>query len=189
MFTGAFIPSNISFELHRRNKVLQVGIDTRGSMWWLRFNFWMNYPFNSSFTHIKSLSTSQEHQTSQNTASTDAAGAVKTDLAPLYTHLLRIALPLCLNLSQEVFWWTHIQWNIKFPSVHLVFAHRWTIITENYIKQGSRVRPIWSHVRPNFSRVRLKKNFSRTGASSHSRKQNKSLRDSESLSAVRQQTR
>ncbi len=55
--------------------------------------------------------------------------------------------------------------------------------------QGSRVRPIWSHVRPNFSRVRLKKNFSRTGASSHSRKQNKSLRDSESLSAVRQQTR
>ncbi len=55
--------------------------------------------------------------------------------------------------------------------------------------QGSRVRPIWSHMRPNFSRVRLKKNFSRTGASSHSRKQNKSLRDSESLSAVRQQTR
>ncbi len=85
-------------------------------------------------SHIKSLSTSHEHQTSQNTASTDAAGAVKTDLAPLYTHLLRIALPLCLNLSQEVFWWTHIQWNITFPSVHLVFAHRWTIITENYIK-------------------------------------------------------
>ncbi len=58
-----------------------------------------------------------------------------------------------------------------------------------YAVQGSRVRPIWSHMRPNFSRVRLKKNFSRTGASSHSRKQNKSLRDSESLSAVRQQTR
>ncbi len=56
-------------------------------------------------------------------------------------------------------------------------------------RQGSRVRPIWSHMRPNFSRVRLKKNFSRTGAPSHLRKQNKSLRDSESLSAVRQQTR
>ncbi len=26
-----------------------------------------------------------------------------------------------------------------------------------YICQGSRVRPIWLHVRPNFSRVRLKK--------------------------------
>ncbi len=39
--------------------------------------------------------------------------------------------------------------------------------------QGSRVRPIWSHVRPNFSGVRLKKNFGRTGASSHSRKKTK----------------
>ncbi len=46
--------------------------------------------------------------------------------------------------------------------------------------QGSRVRPIWSHMRPNFSRVRLKKNVGRTGASSHSQKK-KSLRDSKSL--------
>ncbi len=35
------------------------------------------------------------------------------------------------------------------------------------------MRPIWSHVRPNFSGVRLKKNFGRTGASSHSRKKTK----------------
>ncbi len=46
--------------------------------------------------------------------------------------------------------------------------------------QGSRVRPIWSHMRPNFSRVRQKKNVGRTGASSHSPKK-KSLRDSKSL--------
>ncbi len=39
--------------------------------------------------------------------------------------------------------------------------------------QGSRVRPIWSHMRPNFSRVRLKKIWGRTGASSHSRKKTK----------------
>ncbi len=39
--------------------------------------------------------------------------------------------------------------------------------------QGSRVRPIWSHVRPNFSRVRLTKIPGRTGASSHSRKEKK----------------
>ncbi len=45
------------------------------------------------------------------------------------------------------------------------------------------MRPIWSHVRPNFSRVRLKKNVGRTGASSHLQKNNKkkSLRDSKSL--------
>ncbi len=39
--------------------------------------------------------------------------------------------------------------------------------------QGSRVRPIWSHVRPNFSRVRLTIILGRTGASSHSRKEKK----------------
>ncbi len=50
-----------------------------------------------------------------------------------------------------------------------------------YIKQGSRVRPIWLHVRPNFSRVRLTKIPGRTGASSHSRKEKKSIRDSETL--------
>ncbi len=50
----------------------------------------------------------------------------------------------------------------------------------HYYEQGSRVRPIWSHMRPNFSRVRLKKNVGRTGASSHSPKK-KSLRDSKSL--------
>ncbi len=44
------------------------------------------------------------------------------------------------------------------------------------------MRPIWSHVRPNFSRVRQKKNVGRTGASSHSqKKKKKSLRDSKSL--------
>ncbi len=37
--------------------------------------------------------------------------------------------------------------------------------------QGSRVRPIWLHVHPNFSRVRLTKIPGRTGASSHSRKE------------------
>ncbi len=41
------------------------------------------------------------------------------------------------------------------------------------ISQGSRVRPIWSHVRPNFSWVRLTKIPGRTGASSHSRKEKK----------------
>ncbi len=39
--------------------------------------------------------------------------------------------------------------------------------------QGSRVRPIWSHVRPNFSRVRLTKIPGHTGASSHLRKEKK----------------
>ncbi len=44
------------------------------------------------------------------------------------------------------------------------------------------MRPIWSHMRPNFSRVRLKKNVGHTGASSHSqKKKKKSLRDSKSL--------
>ncbi len=49
------------------------------------------------------------------------------------------------------------------------------------LTQGSRVRPIWSHVHPNFSRVRLTKIPGRTGASSHSRKEKKSIRDSETL--------
>ncbi len=35
------------------------------------------------------------------------------------------------------------------------------------------MRPIWSHVRSNFSRVRLTKIPGRTGASSHSRKEKK----------------
>ncbi len=48
------------------------------------------------------------------------------------------------------------------------------------------MRPIWSHVRPNFSRVRLTKIPGRTGASSHSRKEKKSIRDSETL--VQQKT-
>ncbi len=43
------------------------------------------------------------------------------------------------------------------------------------------MRPIWSHVRPNFSRVRLTKIPGRTGASSHSRKEKKRIRDSETL--------
>ncbi len=45
--------------------------------------------------------------------------------------------------------------------------------------QGSRVRPIWSHVRPNFSRVRLKKS---EGAPVRPavREKKKSIRDSES---------
>ncbi len=54
-------------------------------------------------------------------------------------------------------------------------------------RQGSRVRPIWSHVHPNFSRVRLTKIPGRTGASSHSRKEKKkSIRDSETV--VQQKT-
>ncbi len=48
------------------------------------------------------------------------------------------------------------------------------------------MRPIWSHVHPNFSRVRLTKIPGRTGASSHSRKEKKSIRDSETL--VQQKT-
>ncbi len=54
-------------------------------------------------------------------------------------------------------------------------------IVSAIIYQGSRVRPIWSHVHPNFSRVRLTKIPGRTGASSHSRKEKKSIRDSETL--------
>ncbi len=55
------------------------------------------------------------------------------------------------------------------------------------LRQGSRVRPIWSHVHPNFSRVRLTKIPGRTGASSHSRKEKKkSIRNSETL--VQQKT-
>ncbi len=43
------------------------------------------------------------------------------------------------------------------------------------------MRPIWSHVRPNFSRVRLKKNVGRTGASSHSPPQKKKVSATQSL--------
>ncbi len=50
--------------------------------------------------------------------------------------------------------------SVKFPQSVMVW-------------QGSRVRPIWSHVHPNFSRVRLTKIPGRTGASSHSRKEKK----------------
>ncbi len=49
-----------------------------------------------------------------------------------------------------------------------------------FTRQGSRVRPIWSHVRPNFSRVRQKKIWGRTCATSRSRREKKSIRDSES---------
>ncbi len=53
--------------------------------------------------------------------------------------------------------------------------------------QGSRVRPIWSHVRPNFSRVRLTKIPGRTGASSHSRKEKK-VSVTQKLYVVQQKT-
>ncbi len=43
------------------------------------------------------------------------------------------------------------------------------------------MRPIWSHVRPNFSRVRLKKNVGRTGASSHLQKKKKKVSATQSL--------
>ncbi len=43
------------------------------------------------------------------------------------------------------------------------------------------MRPIWSHVRPNLSRVRQKKNFGRTGASYHLKKKKKSPRLRKSL--------
>ncbi len=72
---------------------------------------------------------------------------------------------------------------------HIHPATRVPLLQRRYvlhIRQGSRVRPIWSHVRPNFSRVRLTKIPGRTGASSHSRKENKSIRDSETL--VQQKT-
>ncbi len=65
--------------------------------------------------------------------------------------------------------------------------HVFLLIWLECISQGSRVRPIWSHVHPNFSRVRLTKFPGRTGASSHSRKEEKkSIRDSETL--VQQKT-
>ncbi len=58
--------------------------------------------------------------------------------------------------------------------VILIGVHNNVVICISYITtQGSRVRPIWSHVRPNFSRVRLTKIPGRTGASSHSRKEKK----------------
>ncbi len=62
---------------------------------------------------------------------------------------------------------------------HLWGAHKrnicmqWTEQKPSLSTQGSRVRPIRSHVRPNFSRVRLTKIPGRTGASSHSRKEKK----------------
>ncbi len=55
------------------------------------------------------------------------------------------------------------------------------------VGQGSRVRPIWSHVRPNFSRVRLTKIPGRTGASSHSRKEKK-VSATQKLYVVQQKT-
>ncbi len=63
-------------------------------------------------------------------------------------------------------------------SLFCTYKSRWVVfyILKVYIYiwiQGSRVRPIWSHVRPNFSRVRLTKIPGRTGASSHSRKEKK----------------
>lgn len=48
---------------------------------------------------------------------------------PHCTLLLRIALPLGLSLSQEGFWRTHTQWNIKCPSLHLAVLLRQVIIT------------------------------------------------------------
>ncbi len=53
--------------------------------------------------------------------------------------------------------------------------------------QGSRVRPIWSQVRPNFSRVWLTKIPGRTGASSHSRKEKK-VSVTQKLYVVQQKT-
>ncbi len=50
-----------------------------------------------------------------------------------------------------------------------------------FVKPCAANTPQGSRVRPNFSRVRLKKNVGRTGASSHSKKKKKSLRDSKSL--------
>ncbi len=61
--------------------------------------------------------------------------------------------------------------------MYILFNHKCLFCTSSAsttsLIQGSRVRPIWSHVRPNFSGVRLKKNFGCTGASSHSRKKTK----------------
>ncbi len=56
------------------------------------------------------------------------------------------------------------------------------------LKQGSRVQPIWSHVRPNFSMVRLKKSEVAPVRPAVRKKKKKSLRDSENLPVVQQQT-
>ncbi len=66
-----------------------------------------------------------------------------------------------------------VHWCIN-PSLSLsLFLARSTYWSFSLSQQGSRVRPIWSHVHPNFSRVRLTKIPGRTGASSHSRKEKK----------------
>ncbi len=62
-----------------------------------------------------------------------------------------------------------------------------TSLSSHSTSQGSRVRPIWSHVRPNFSRVRLTKIPGRTGASSHSRKE-KEVSVTQKLYVVQQKT-
>ncbi len=68
-------------------------------------------------------------------------------------------------------------------------SHRNVIKTNGWILsfQGSRVRPIWSHVPPNFSRVQLTKIPGRTGASSHSRKEKK-VSATQKLYVVQQKT-
>ncbi len=71
--------------------------------------------------------------------------------------------------------------NIVFKEFHNLFTHSltdWRASAHLYFRetlplwdiQGSRVQPIWSHVRPNFSMVRLKKIWGRTSATSHSKK-------------------
>ncbi len=61
--------------------------------------------------------------------------------------------------------------NVTQPSIAFhntdISEDEYQIILSN---QGSRVRPIWLHVRPNFSRVRLKKISRRTSAPSRSKK-------------------
>ena len=67
---------------------------------------------------------------------------------------------------------------VGFTTVNwLLYSNCWLWYIQYYLEQGSKVRPIWSHMRPNFSMVRLKKIWGRTGATSGSKR--KKLCDSE----------
>ncbi len=67
-----------------------------------------------------------------------------------------------------------VKLEIVYVRVHLLNEGRLYKMDETKKEvQGSRVRPIWLHVRPNFSRVRLTKIRGRTSATSRSRKEKK----------------
>ena len=70
-------------------------------------------------------------------------------------------------------------WSLLRDINHLSVIHHMCLLLRctSLCYQGSKVRPIWSHMRPNFSMVRLKKIWGRTGATSGSKR--KKLCDSE----------